>query len=180
MKRAVFLDRDGTLNIEKHYLCDPGQLELFPDALPALKQIATAGFSLFIITNQSGIGRGFYTEADMHAVNEKLLSIARREGVTFQQVYYAPEAPDAPSLGRKPSPQFLLDAQRDHGIDLGRSFMVGDKLTDLECGWNAGVQKSILVKTGYGKALLDNPNADLRRAHVAASLQDAAAYILAH
>ena len=82
-----------------------------------------------------------------------------------------------------PSPQFLLDAHRDHGIDLGRSFMVGDKLTDLECGWNAGVQKSILVKTGYGNALVDDPNADLdlhdftdmvqnfRGTHMATSLQ---------
>ena len=71
-------------------------------------------------------------------------------GVRFEQIYFAPEAPEQPSRGRKPSPQFLFDARDGFGVDLGQSYMVGDKLIDLECGWNAGVKQSILVRTGYG------------------------------
>lgn len=148
--KAVFLDRDGTLNVEKEYLSDPAALVLFPGLGPALRALADAGFRLFIVTNQSGIGRGYYTEDDMHRVNARLTETLAREGVRFDGIYFAPEAPDRPGRGRKPSPQFLLDARDESGVDLGQSFMVGDKISDLACGWNAGVRQSILVKTGYG------------------------------
>ena len=151
--RAVFLDRDGTLNVEKAYLGDPAKLELLPGGGPALRRLMEAGFLLFIITNQSGIGRGYYTLADMHAVNARLCEEMARDGVRFEKIYFAPEAPDQPSRGRKPSPQFLFDARDEFGVDLARSFVIGDKLIDLECGWNAGVQRSILVRTGYGAEL---------------------------
>ena len=97
MNRAVFLDRDGTLNVERHYLHDPNQLVIIPGSGPALRRLMDAGFTLFIVTNQSGIGRGYYTEADMHAVNEKLVAeLAASDGVAFEKIYYAPE-----SLNRK-------------------------------------------------------------------------------
>src|SRR5689334_14576185 len=150
MKRAVFLDRDGTLNEEKEYLSDPDRLVLFPGVGPALRQLQEAGFRLFVVTNQSGIGRGYYTLADMHRVNDRLRSMLAADGVEFDQIYFAPEAPDQPSRGRKPSPQFLWDARDQFGVDLSRSYMVGDKWIDLECGWNAGVARSLLVRTGYG------------------------------
>jgi D-glycero-D-manno-heptose 1,7-bisphosphate phosphatase len=151
--RAVFLDRDGTLNTEKEYLCDPVQLELYPETGRTLRQLQDAGFLLFVVTNQSGIGRGYYREADMHAVNRRLKEVLAAEGVVIRKIYFAPEAPEQPSRGRKPSPQFLFDARDEFGVELGRSFMIGDKLIDLECGWNAGVQRSILVRTGYGRAV---------------------------
>lgn len=150
MKRAVFLDRDGTLNVERNYLCDPDQLELFPGVGVALRKLVEAGFLLFIVTNQSGIGRGYYTVEDMHRVNARLSEKLSREGVRFEKIYFAPEAPEQPSRGRKPSPQFLFDARDEFGIDLSQSYMIGDKLIDLECGLNAGVRQSILVRTGYG------------------------------
>ena len=153
MKRAVFLDRDGTLNVERHYLHDPDALAIIPGTGPALRRLKDAGFDLFIITNQSGIGRGYYTEEDMHAVNVKLAANMAFDGVEFVKVYFAPEAPDQDSPGRKPSPKFLEDAAETFNLDLAESFMVGDKMTDLECGWNAGVKKSILVRTGYGAEL---------------------------
>ena len=83
----------------------------------------------------------------MHEHLERELA---REGVRIEKIYIAPEHPDAPSRGRKPSPQFLFDARDEFGLDLGQSFVIGDKRIDLECGWNAGVEKSILVRTGYG------------------------------
>jgi len=149
-KRAVFLDRDGTLNVEREYLSDPARLEIFPGTGPALRRLMDAGFLLFIVTNQSGIGRGYYTLADMHAVNERLCAELAKDGARFEKIYFAPEAPEQPSRGRKPSAHFLFDARDEFGLDLSQSYMVGDKLIDLECGWNAGVKKSILVRTGYG------------------------------
>lgn len=150
MSRAVFLDRDGTLNVERHYLHDPEALEIFPGTGEALRRLMDAGFVLFIVTNQSGIGRGYYTEADMHAVNKRLSELLVPDGVRFEKIYFAPEAPEIDSSGRKPSPKFLLDAAAEFGVDLAASYMVGDKLIDLQCGWNANVKKSILARTGYG------------------------------
>lgn len=160
MSCAVFLDRDGTLNIERNYLHDPEALKLFPDTGVALRRLIEAGFALFIVTNQSGIGRGYYTEADMHSVNQRLAHILAKDGVRFEKIYFAPEAPEEESPGRKPSPKFLQEAESEFGVDLTQSYMVGDKLLDLQCGWNAGAKKSILVRTGYGAELeCDEPQA---------------------
>ena len=150
-RRAVFLDRDGTILVEKDYLDNPEEVELFPQAGKALRSLMDTGFSLIVVTNQSGIGRGYYTEADMHGVNDRMETLLKSDGVVFDRIYFAPEKPDEPSRGRKPSPQFLFDARDEFGIELGKSFMVGDKCLDLECGWNAGVKESILVRTGYGR-----------------------------
>ena len=150
MKRAVFLDRDGTLIEEKEYLHRPEQVVIFPGAAVALKRLQDAGFLLIMVTNQSGVGRGYFTLADVERVHEHLAKELARDGVRLTKIYVAPEAPDQPSHGRKPSPQFLFDARDEFGIDLAQSFMIGDKLIDLECGWNAGVKKSLLVRTGYG------------------------------
>jgi D-glycero-D-manno-heptose 1,7-bisphosphate phosphatase len=150
MQRAVFLDRDGTIIAEKNYLHRPADVEIFPGAGAALKRLADAGFKLIIVTNQSGIGRGYFTLADAERVNAHLAGEFARDRVRFEKIYLAPEAPDQPSRSRKPSPQFLFDARDEFDLNLAESFMVGDKLIDLECGWNAGVKKSILVRTGYG------------------------------
>jgi D-glycero-D-manno-heptose 1,7-bisphosphate phosphatase len=179
MKRAVFLDRDGTLIVEKNYLHTPGEVEIFPGAGAALKRLADAGFKLVIVTNQSGIGRGYYTLADAERVNERLRADLARDGVRFEKIYIAPEAPGQPSRGRKPSPQFLFDARDELGLNLAESFMVGDKLIDLECGWNAGVKKSILVRTGYGAEEERKSPETVARAAVVDDLRGAAEWILA-
>jgi D-glycero-D-manno-heptose 1,7-bisphosphate phosphatase len=178
MKRAVFLDRDGTLNIEAVYLSDPWKLVIFPGAGAALQRLMEAGYLLIIVTNQSGIGRGYYTEADMHAVNTRLAAELARDGVRFEEIYYAPEAPEQPSRGRKPSPQFLFDARDKFGLDLAQSFMVGDKWIDLECGWNAGVKASLLVRTGYGAEVEKKEASRLGHAVVVDDLTAAAEWIL--
>ncbi|MGB0578978.1 MAG: D-glycero-alpha-D-manno-heptose-1,7-bisphosphate 7-phosphatase [Limisphaerales bacterium] len=172
-KPAVFLDRDGTLNIERTYLCDPDKLEFFPDVVDSLTTLRDAGFLLFIVTNQSGIGRGYYTEEDMHAVNNRLVELLAPAGIKFEQIYYAPEHPDEESPGRKPSPQFLLDAARDHGVDLAASYMIGDKLSDIRCGWNAGVHRSLLVLTGYGAEVAEKHSEAISDALIAENLTEA-------
>jgi D-glycero-D-manno-heptose 1,7-bisphosphate phosphatase len=150
MNRAVFLDRDGTIIEERHYLSRVEDVVIFPAAAGALGQLHRAGFKLFIVSNQSGVGRGYFTLADVEKINQYLLRELGRDGVRFEKVYIAPESPDTPSRGRKPSPQFLLDARDEFGVDLAQSYMIGDKLIDLECGWNAGVKQCLLVRTGYG------------------------------
>ncbi|MBW8864033.1 MAG: HAD family hydrolase [Verrucomicrobia bacterium] len=178
MQRAVFLDRDGTLIVEKNYLCKPEDVELFPGVGAALKRLADAGFKLIMVTNQSGIGRGYFTMADAERVNVRVGGDLARDGVRFEKIYIAPEAPDQPSRGRKPSPQFLFDARDEFKINLAESFMVGDKLIDLECGWNAGVKKSILVRTGYGAGTERDDAEQIKRAVTVDGLKEAAEWIL--
>ena len=178
MNAGVFLDRDGTLIVERHYLKDPAEVALFAGAGQALRRLQTAGFRLFVVTNQSGIGRGYFTVEDMHRVNRRMRELLAADGVSLEGLYYAPEAPDQPSRGRKPSPQFLWDARDTEGVDLGKSYMVGDKLIDLECGWNAGVRRSLLVRTGYGVELEKAAPETLRRAVVVDDLGAAADWIL--
>jgi D-glycero-D-manno-heptose 1,7-bisphosphate phosphatase len=150
MRPAVFFDRDGTLIEERHYLSRPEDVAVFPGAGPALSRLRGAGFRLFIVSNQSGVGRGYFTLDDVDRVNERVCREFEAHGVTFDKIYIAPEAPDQPSRGRKPSPRFLFDARDEFGLDLARSYVVGDKRIDLECGWNAGVNRALLVRTGYG------------------------------
>jgi D-glycero-D-manno-heptose 1,7-bisphosphate phosphatase len=178
MKGAIFLDRDGTLIEEKNYLSRPEQVEVFPGAGTALKRLQAAGFALFVVSNQSGVGRGYFRLEDVHRVNEHLCGLFASDGVRFAKFYLAPEAPGQPSRGRKPSPQFLFDARDEFGIDLAQSYMIGDKLIDLECGWNAGVKRSVLVRTGYGAELERSSPEQLRRAQVLDNLQQAAEWIL--
>ena len=178
MNRAVFLDRDGTLIHEKHYLHKVEDVEIVPGSAAALKLLQDAGFKLFIVSNQAGVGRGYFTMQDVEKVHAHLRETFARDSVRFDEIYTAPEAPGAPSRGRKPSPQFLFDARDHFGVDLSRSYMIGDKLIDLECGWNAGVKQSILVRTGYGAELERTSPGKLQPAIVVDNLQAAAAWIL--
>ena len=178
MRRAVFLDRDGTIIEERNYLSRPEEVVVFPGAAAALKRIQDAGFLLFIVSNQSGVGRGYFTLADVERVNRRLVSELEAAGARIEKIYIAPEAPGTPSRGRKPSPQFLFDARDEFGLDLGRSYVIGDKRIDLECGWNAGVEHSILVRTGYGGALERDGKATLNGVVIVDDLPGAATWIL--
>ncbi len=178
MNRAVFLDRDGTLIEEKNYLHLPEQVVVFPGAPLALRRLQDAGFRLIVVSNQSGVGRGYFTLEDVERVNQHVSKEFGRAGVSFARFYIAPEAPDKPSRGRKPSPQFLFDAREEFGLDLGRCYMVGDKLIDLESGWNAGLRKSLLVRTGYGAELERSSPGKLGAAVVVNDLSAAADWIL--
>lgn len=178
MRKAVFLDRDGTLIEERDYLRDPDQVAVFPGAGESLKRLQDAGFLLVIVSNQSGVGRGYFTLADVTKVQARVDREFARYGVKFDRCYIAPEAPDQPSRGRKPSPQFLFDARDELRVDLARSYMIGDKLIDLQCGWNAGVRQSLLVRTGYGAELEKAKQGDLDGAIVVNDLAAAADWIL--
>ena len=178
MNRAVFLDRDGVLIEERNYLHRVEEVAFLPGVAAALKRLSDAGFKLFIVSNQSGVGRGYFTLADVARVNEHLCRELARDGIRFEKIYIAPEAPDQPGRGRKPSPQFLFDARDEFNLNLAQSFVVGDKLIDLECGWNAGVKKSILVRTGYGTELERESPEKISRAVVVDDLSGTADWVL--
>ena len=155
MNRAVFLDRDGTLMEEVHYCADPGLVRLYPGVPAALRRLKDAGFRNIIITNQSGIGRGLFTEAQYHSVQAELL---RQIGPNLiDATYYCPDAPDGPSFRRKPNPGMVLEAAAEYDIDLAESYCIGDKSADIECGQRAGT-RTILVSTGYGKDQVCEPD----------------------
>jgi D-glycero-D-manno-heptose 1,7-bisphosphate phosphatase len=144
---AVFFDRDGVLMEEVHYCGDPARVKAYPGVSEALRRIRAAGFRTFIVTNQSGIGRGLITEAQYRAVQDELL---RQIGPgLIDDAYFCADLPGAPSLRRKPAPGMVLEAAAEHGLDLSRSFFVGDKSSDIECGRRAGT-RTILALTGYG------------------------------
>ncbi|MBL9173843.1 MAG: HAD family hydrolase [Verrucomicrobiales bacterium] len=177
---AVFLDRDGTVNVERHYLSRPGDFQLLPGVGPALQRLRAAGFRLFLVTNQSGIGRGYFTHADLDQIHDRMRELLDPHGVVFERIYVAPEAPDQPSRYRKPSPQALLDARDEFGVDLGRSVMVGDKWVDVEAGRQAGCAASLLVRTGYGAETERKEAVRISEAVVVDDLAAAADWVLAH
>jgi D-glycero-D-manno-heptose 1,7-bisphosphate phosphatase len=151
LRPALFLDRDGTLMEEVDHCHDPAKVRAYQGAAEALSRARSLGWSIIIITNQSGIGRGYFSRDQFLEVQGELI---RQLGGTIDATYMSPDLPDTGSLRRKPAPGMILEAAEEHGIDLARSFMVGDRNLDIECGRNAGV-KTILVQTGYGLQHLD-------------------------
>lgn len=178
MRKVVFFDRDGTLIADKEYLHKPEEVEFFPGAIAALKTALDAGFELVMVTNQSGVGRGYFSLEDVQRVHAHIEKELARHDVSLLRIYTAPEAPEVPSHGRKPSPQFLFDARAEFGIDLARSYMVGDKLSDVQCGWNAGVRKAILVRTGEGSKVETKEGSQLTQAAIVGNLVEAIAWVM--
>jgi len=157
-RRAVFLDRDGTINVEKEYLSRAEDFQLIPGVPQALKRLQEAGFLLVVVTNQSGIGRGYYDEAALEEVHRRMHRELAAYGVTIAACYFCPHHPQhgigeyrAECSCRKPLPGMLLQAAEELDIDLAASFMIGDKSADVEAGLKAGCSP-ILVLTGYGEA----------------------------
>jgi D-glycero-D-manno-heptose 1,7-bisphosphate phosphatase len=157
MKRAVFIDRDGTINVEKEYLYLAGDFEFITGAVEAIRMLNEAGFLVVVVTNQSGVARGYYTEEDVHLLHRHIASQLELSGGRVDAWFYCPHHPSGrgsyalPCRCRKPQPGMLLEAARRYDIDLEASYMIGDKLVDAEAGMAAGC-RSILVRTGYGAA----------------------------
>jgi D-glycero-D-manno-heptose 1,7-bisphosphate phosphatase len=143
---AVFVDRDGTIMEDADYCSDPKEVEIFPGVPESLRRLKSNGFKLIIITNQSGIGRGFFTIEQYRAVEAEVLR-QLGDGL-IDASYFCPDVPGQHSSCRKPAPDMILQAAREHRIDLSRSFFIGDKEIDAECGRNAGV-RTIRVQTGF-------------------------------
>jgi len=162
---AVFLDRDGTIMHDADYCSSPDQVQVFDGISDALQRLKRAGYKIIVITNQSGIGRGFFTEEQYRAVEAE---VSRRLGNgLIDATYFCPDVPGQPSECRKPAPGMVLQAAREHNVDLSRSFLIGDKEVDAECAHNAGV-RAIRVRTGFDK-MTDGSCADWVARDVAAA-----------
>lgn len=145
---AVFLDRDGTLMPDVNYCARPEDVRIFPEAAAALQRMKAAGYRLIVITNQSGIGRGYFTEEEYRAVERE---VKRQLGAgLLHATYFCPDHPDRATDRRKPQPGMIREAARDHDIDLARSFFIGDRKVDSECGRNAGVRTILLGQDAPG------------------------------
>ena len=157
-KPAVFLDRDGTLIPDVGYLSDPAQVRLFAGTVTALKALKKAGFYLFVLTNQSGVARGYFTESQVRKTHHRLQSLLRRKGVKIDGFFYCPHHPrgKVKSLRRvcdcrKPGTGMVKQALKRYPVDLKESYMVGDKIDDLLLARNARMAKGLLVRTGNGR-----------------------------
>jgi len=150
---AVFLDRDGTINRDVGYLSTPEEIELLPGSAEAVKRLREAGFLLVVVTNQSGVARGYFEESALAGIHARLDEMLLEHGASVDGYYYCPHHPEHGERVncdcRKPGPEMAFVAAREHGIDLARSYFVGDKMSDVLLGRNAG-GKSVLVLTGYG------------------------------
>ena len=171
MNRAVFIDRDGTIIENLRYVYRLEDYRPIPNAIKGLKLLKH--YKLFIVTNQSGIGRGIYTLKDMHKFNKFLLGDLKKQNINIKKIYYCPHSPEENCWCRKPKTKMLEDAQREFKIDLTKSFVVGDMKADIELGKNAGC-RTILVLTGNETNIKDEVNPD----YTAKDLLDAAKWIL--
>ncbi len=149
-QKAVFLDRDGTIIEEVNFLATVEETELFPFTIEALKLLRDAGFLLFITTNQSGIARGYFDANAVNAIHAKIQNELKANGLRVESFHFCPHFPDAGCKCRKPNTGMIEQALENFDLDLSKSWMIGDKILDIEMGFNAGI-KTALVKTGYGK-----------------------------
>ena len=143
--KAIFLDRDGVINVDKQYVARVEDFEFKEGIFDLLHFLQDAGYLLIVVTNQSGIGRGYYTQEAFERLTRWKLERFAAEGIRIEAVYHCPHAPEWECDCRKPSPKMLLDAAKKYGIDMKKSWMIGDKKSDIDAGKNAGVGKSVLI-----------------------------------
>ncbi len=185
MRPAVFLDRDGTLIEERGYLDHLDLMAPFLGTPAALARLRDAGFALVLVTNQAGVARGLFDEAFVQEAHRHLAALLARDGIALDGYYYCPHHPEGVVEAyrrvcrcRKPGPGMVEQAAHDLGLDVARSFVVGDKWLDVELAINAGA-RGILVRTGYGAGIADRPPPGIEPAGIVNTLTDAASLILA-
>ncbi|HET7537565.1 MAG TPA: HAD family hydrolase [Candidatus Didemnitutus sp.] len=173
-RRYVMLDRDGTLIVERHYLSDPAQVELLPGAAAGLRELQELGLGLIVVTNQSGVGRGYFTRTRLDEIHRRMTDLLAAEGVTLDGTYVCPHTPEDNCSCRKPQPGLVTTAAAELGFDPTQGFMIGDKPCDVELGQAVGAP-TFLVRTGYGAK--HEADASLRPDHVVDDIPAAAGII---
>ncbi|MCH8544060.1 MAG: D-glycero-beta-D-manno-heptose 1,7-bisphosphate 7-phosphatase [Alcanivorax sp.] len=154
--KAAFLDRDGVINVDHGYVHRPEDFTFIDGVFEGCRHLQSLGYRLIVVTNQSGIARGYFTEADFHALCDWMRARFQEQGVTLDGIYFCPHHPDYMACDcRKPAPGMLLQAIREHGIDPARSLMLGDKAADMAAAAAAGVGRRILVRSGQPFSAVD-------------------------
>ena len=149
LKKAIFLDRDGVINVEKEYVYKIEEFEFINGLFEALKKLQELGYLLFIITNQSGIGRGYYSINDFEVLTAWMLDEFKKEGITISQVEFCPHSPEQICQCRKPKTGMIDAILKNFNIDLEHSWLIGDKDADIQCAKNAHIKNTIQVKSGH-------------------------------
>ncbi len=165
--KAIFLDRDGVINKEKNYLYKKEDFEFIDGVFDACKYFQKLGYQLIIITNQSGIARGYYQEEDFQKLTQWMLRKFTNQGLRILDVFFCPHGPGSTCSCRKPQPGMLLEAREKYNIDMKNSWMIGDKEADVGAANAAGIENTILVKTGHD---IDEANSDAK--FILKSMQD--------
>lgn len=147
------VDRDGTINVEKHYLSSPEQVELFPQSAEGIKLLGSLGLPVIVVTNQSAIGRGIFDVEMLEKIHQRLKELLNEQGAAVDAIYFCPHTPDDCCDCRKPSIAMAQKAAKDFNSDLSKSFLIGDNVCDIELGKNVN-STTILVRTGYGERVL--------------------------
>jgi D-glycero-D-manno-heptose 1,7-bisphosphate phosphatase len=147
--KAIFLDRDGVINKEKNYLYKKEDFEFINGVFETCRYFQKLGYQLIVVTNQSGIARGYYQEEDFHSITQWMLEQFTNQGIKILDVFFCPHGPKSSCNCRKPKPGMLLDAKEKHNIDLENSWMIGDKEADVDAANAAGIENTILVRTGH-------------------------------
>lgn len=174
LRPAAFLDRDGTINAERNYLSDPAELELIPGAAAGMRRLRDLGYALVVLTNQSGVARGYFDLARVEEIHVRLCEMLAAEGVSVDAIYVCPHGPDDDCDCRKPLPGMAKQAATDLGLDLSHSVMIGDKAADVDLGHAFG-GRAVLVRTGHGAK--EEASAGPRADFVADDLAAAAAWL---
>jgi len=178
---TVFLDRDGTLNVDTGYVKSPDDFTVLPGVGAALARLKQAGARLVVVTNQSGLGRGYFSSRDLEAIHSKLRLVLAEDGVTLDGLYFCPHHPDDHCNCRKPARGMIDRAHAELKVDLSRAYVIGDSVRDVELAKQVGAQ-SLLVMTGSSgaEALADLTVRDLPPDYVAEGLSQAVDWIVAH
>lgn len=176
LRRVVMLDRDGTINVDMHYLADPDHMRLLPGTASGLRRLRDAGFDFVVMTNQSGIAHGVIDPAVLPVIHARLETLLADEGIHLAGIYVCPHRAEDACPCRKPKTALVTQAQQDIPFDPKASFMIGDKEADVDLGLAVGAVP-ILVRTGYG-AGSEQAGVGQKAAYVADDLDDAATFIL--
>ncbi|MBI2523145.1 HAD family hydrolase [Candidatus Woesearchaeota archaeon] len=177
MHKALFLDRDGCLNDDTMYPHKVEHFKLLPGVIEGLKKLKK-DYIFIIITNQSGIGRGIFQEEDMHKFNEKLLNELKKGSIEIKKIYYCPHAPEELCKCRKPHTKYVREAEKEFGIDIKNSWVMGDHPHDVEMGIKNGC-KSVYLLTGHGSNHLEDlKNSEINPNFIANNFLEAADFII--
>ena len=165
--KAIFLDRDGVINKEKNYLYKKEDFEFINGVFETCRYFQKLGYQLIVVTNQSGIARGYYQEKDFQKLTQWMLGQFTNQGLRILDVFFCPHGPESTCNCRKPKPCMLLEARGKYNIDMKNSWMIGDKEADVQAANAAGIENTILVKTGHN---IDETNSDAK--FILKSMQD--------
>ncbi|MBT6538535.1 MAG: D-glycero-beta-D-manno-heptose 1,7-bisphosphate 7-phosphatase [Francisellaceae bacterium] len=179
MNNFVLLDRDGVINYDSDtYIKTPDEFNIIPSSLEAIQLLYNAGFKIIVITNQSGLNRGYFSQSSLNAIHQKLHSVVESVGAKIEHIYICPHTPDENCACRKPKATLILQAIDDYNINTKDLYFIGDKLADIDSGQNAGIN-SALVLTGKGQKTIKKHQLEIEgKAKIFSTLLDFSAFIL--